>query len=54
MPEVNITKKGWKCLRCGHEWEQKEGFDNKNKPKTCPKCRSVYWDVPRKKKGENK
>lgn len=33
-----------KCLRCGHTWiprQQKE-------PKTCPKCRSPYWNKHRK------
>jgi len=33
-----------KCLRCGWKW-----FPAKlMKPRTCPKCRSAYWDLPRK------
>jgi len=44
MPEINIVKKGWKCLRCDHEWIQKEGFNAEEKPMTCPKCRSPYWN----------
>jgi len=39
-----ITK--LKCKRCGHEWVLRKP----EKPKTCPKCRSVYWNVPRKRK----
>lgn len=33
-----------KCLRCGHEWSQRAGA----KPKTCPKCRSPYWNRQRR------
>ena len=33
-----------KCLRCGHAWIQR-----KEKPKQCPKCKSPYWNKPRKK-----
>jgi hypothetical protein len=28
------------CLRCQHEWPSK-----KEKPVTCAKCRSPYWDI---------
>lgn len=47
MPETIVKTKGWKCLRCGNEWVPKK-FDQKKRPKTCPKCRSVYWDTPKK------
>ena len=30
------------CERCGHTWIQKKN----NKPKTCPKCKSPYWEKP--------
>lgn len=30
------------CLRCNHEWPSKL-----EKSRTCSKCRSPYWDVPR-------
>lgn len=44
MPDVNITIKGLKCLRCGHEWiPHKPGY----RPQLCPKCRSYLWDRPR-------
>jgi len=31
------------CLRCGHEWEPKL-----EEPRQCPKCKSAYWNVPKK------
>lgn len=32
------------CNRCGHKW-----LGNKeHEPKVCPKCKSVYWNAPRK------
>jgi len=34
------------CLRCKYEWWPKKP----GRPFTCPKCRSPYWDVPRKEK----
>jgi len=44
--DIQITISGWRCLRCGHEWVPR----SKDKPRSCanPKCRSVYWDRPRK------
>jgi len=41
-----------KCLRCGHKWnsETETGpADGK-----CPKCRSPYWNKPRKNKPASK
>jgi hypothetical protein len=32
-----------KCERCEHGWTPR---DEKAKPKTCPSCRSPYWDKP--------
>lgn len=43
-----------KCKRCSHEWLPRE---TTKIIKTCPKCRSPYWDIPRKTKldtGEKK
>lgn len=37
------------CMRCGWNWPQK-GID---KPMTCPKCKSPYWNAPRKNKVAN-
>jgi rubrerythrin len=38
MPKLRIVK----CLRCGHEWA------TKGQPRVCPKCKSPYWNVPKK------
>ena len=32
-----------RCLRCGHSWIPRKV----DMPRTCPKCRSAYWDKPR-------
>ena len=36
------------CLRCGYKWTPR--IPN---PRQCPnpECRSIYWDVPRREKG---
>jgi len=38
------------CLRCGHNWRPKSD----KLPKVCPnpKCKSPYWNKPRKEKKE--
>ena len=42
---ARIIRSGWKCERCGHEWVPKtSGVE----PMTCPKCRSPYWNRPRR------
>ena len=46
MAMGRVTRKVWKCDRCGHEWLSR---DNK-KPLCCGGCKSPYWDRPRKKK----
>ena len=33
-----------RCLRCSHEWILRK----EEPPKFCPKCKSPYWDRPRK------
>jgi hypothetical protein len=30
------------CLRCGNEWETR----TEKKPKTCPGCKSPYYEKP--------
>lgn len=37
-----IEKK--RCLRCGYEWYPY----HQGRPVTCAKCRSPYWDKPRR------
>jgi predicted Zn-ribbon and HTH transcriptional regulator len=34
----------FKCLRCGWEWPSYQA-----RPRACGSCKSMYWDVPRKK-----
>ena len=43
MGEINI--KAYQCERCGHMWVPRR----EEKPRVCPKCKSPYWDKPRKK-----
>lgn len=38
---------GWKCERCEHVWVPRDGA--KEEPRVCPKCKSPYWNKPRKK-----
>lgn len=44
---VPITVMGFRCERCGHEWipRTESGGDE---PRICPKCKSAYWNQPRK------
>jgi len=34
----------YKCLRCGHVWVAR----GDEEPRVCPKCKSPYWNKPRK------
>jgi len=43
---ARIKLDGFRCERCGHEWVKRGEED----PKVCPKCKSPYWDIPRKSK----
>ncbi len=49
MPKVMISMMGYRCERCGHEWVPRES--SASEPRVCPKCKSPYWDRPRKQKG---
>ncbi|MEM5836300.1 MAG: hypothetical protein QXR09_02075 [Candidatus Aenigmatarchaeota archaeon] len=40
-----VTLLGYRCFRCKHEWLPR----GKNIPKVCPRCKSPYWDRPKKK-----
>ncbi len=44
MPKVKLTVDGFRCYRCTHEWIARGSKD----PKVCPKCKSPYWDTPRR------
>jgi len=56
MGQIKITITGFRCERCSHEWlprvtlEELKSGKIKEKPIICPKCKSPYWDKPKKKK----
>ena len=45
MARIPITVMGCSCDRCGHEWIPR---DYENDPAVCPKCKSPYWNKPRR------
>lgn len=54
MGKIKIYVNGYKCERCSHEWLPRISLDDLKKgdmgetPITCPKCKSPYWDKPKK------
>lgn len=46
MARVPITVMGYQCERCSHEWIPR---GSGQEPSVCPKCKSPYWNRPRKK-----
>jgi len=44
-----IIIKKLKCERCGHQW-----VPTQPEIRICPKCKSPYWDVPRKSEKKGK
>jgi DNA-directed RNA polymerase subunit RPC12/RpoP len=45
MAEIKIEVKGYKCERCKHEWMPHKKNET---PISCPKCKSPYWNRPKK------
>src|SRR5436190_7512759 len=45
MARVPITVMGYRCERCNHEWIPR---DAETEPRVCPKCKSPYWNTPRR------
>lgn len=43
MKKVELTVLGYRCARCFGEWVPKTDRE----PRTCPKCKSALWDVPK-------
>lgn len=41
---ARITLQGFLCERCGHKWVPRE----EETPRVCPRCKSPYWDRPRR------
>jgi hypothetical protein len=48
MARVPITVMGFRCERCSHEWIPRGAAEEE--PRVCPKCRSPWWNRPRKAK----
>ena len=46
MAKVKLEVEGYRCERCKHEWQAR----GKEEPRVCPKCKSPYWDTPKKSK----
>ena len=45
MAKIMLTVDGYRCERCAHEWIPR---DKGQEPVICPKCKSPYWNKPRK------
>lgn len=41
-----VMLEDYKCELCGHTWIPRSKIDEN--PTICPKCKSPYWDKPRK------
>lgn len=48
MGKIKITIDGYKCERCTHEWIPRTKTEEI--PIICPKCKSPYWNKPKKNK----
>jgi DNA-directed RNA polymerase subunit RPC12/RpoP len=40
---------GYICERCNHIWAPRQNSNKDDLPTVCPKCKSPYWNKPRKK-----
>lgn len=47
MGRIQITLMGYRCDRCAHEWIPRG--ESEEEPRVCPKCKSAYWNTPRRK-----
>lgn len=43
---VALQFMGYRCTRCSHEWLPMKS--SSEPPRICPKCKSPYWDRPRR------
>ncbi len=43
MPKLQLW--GYRCERCGHDWLPRA---QEQEPRVCPKCKSPYWNQPRR------
>lgn len=46
MARITLQIAGFRCERCSHEWAQRQAKEEL--PKVCPRCKSPYWNTPRK------
>ena len=48
MPRIILE--GYHCNRCGHNWVPRNGtgYRDKEDPTYCQRCRSPYWNKPRR------
>ena len=49
-----IKLEGYICERCNHSWISRNIGKKSPEPRVCPKCKSPYWNVPRKNKQKTK
>ena len=42
---LRIQVWAWQCERCEHVWMPR---NTDSEPKVCPKCKSPYWNTPRR------
>lgn len=42
---ARIKADAYKCERCEHVWLPR---NTDKEPRVCPKCKSPYWNTPRK------
>ena len=45
-----VTLEGYKCERCGHIWVPRSTTEGD--PIICPRCKSPYWNKPRRMEGK--
>ena len=45
-----VMIEGYLCERCQYRWGSRSGsgLRSKNDPKVCPKCKTPYWNLPRR------
>lgn len=46
-----VLIEGYMCERCLYRWGSRTGTGtrSKNDPRVCPKCKTPYWNQPRRK-----
>jgi len=46
--QIKVQVNKYVCERCGHIWIGR----TMTIPKFCPKCKTLYWNIPRKSKNK--